>query len=74
MELSEERCKIILALADNKMNVSAVARQLYMHRNTVAYHINRIKQITGKDPLNFYDLYNLVLRAKEEMAERWIEN
>ena len=72
MELSEDRCKIILALADNKMNVSEVSRQLYMHRNTVAYHINRIRQITGKDPLNFYDLYGLVLRAKEERAERWL--
>ena len=71
MELSEDRCKIIIALADNKMNVSEVSRQLYMHRNTVAYHINRIRQITGKDPLNFYDLYRLVMLAKEERAERW---
>jgi carbohydrate diacid regulator len=71
-ELSEDRCKIIIALADNKMNVSAVARQLYMHRNTVVYHINRIRQITGKDPLNFYDLYRLVILAKEERAERWL--
>lgn len=71
-ELSEDRCKIILALADNKMNVSEVSRQLYMHRNTVAYHITRIRQITGKDPLNFYDLYRLVMLAKEERAERWL--
>ena len=73
MELSEDRCKIIIALADNKMNVSEVSRQLYMHRNTVAYHINRIRQITGKDPLNFYDLYRLVMLAKEERAERWLK-
>lgn len=72
MELSEDRCKIILSLADNKMNVSEVSRQLYMHRNTVVYHINRIRQITGKDPLNFYDLYRLVILAKEERAERWL--
>ena len=70
MELSEDRCKIIIALADNKMNVSEVSRQLYMHRNTVAYHINRIRQITGKDPLNFYDLYRLVMLAKEERGRR----
>jgi carbohydrate diacid regulator len=70
--LSTERCKIIIALADNKMNVSAVSRQLYMHRNTVAYNLEKIKQITGKDPLNFYDLYRLVMLAKEELAERWL--
>lgn len=71
-ELSEERCKILITLADSKMNVSEVARKLYMHRNTVDYNLRRIKQITGKDPLNFYDLYRLVMLAKEELAERWI--
>lgn len=73
MELSEERCEIIISLADNNMNITKVARLLYMHRNTVEYQINRIKEITGKDPRNFYDLYKLVLIAKTEMAERWIE-
>ena len=71
-ELSEERCKIIIALAYSRMNIAAAARQLYMHRNTVAYNLERIKQITGKDPLNFYDLYCLVMLAKEELAERWL--
>ena len=69
--LSDNRCKIILALAENKMNVSEVSRQLYMHRNTVAYQIERIKQLTGKDPLNFYDLYDLVLYVKAERFRRW---
>lgn len=69
--LSDYRCKIILALAENKMNVSEVSRQLYMHRNTVAYQIERIKQLTGKDPLNFYDLYDLVLYVKAERFRRW---
>lgn len=71
-ELSNERCKIIIALANSRMNIAEVARQLYMHRNTVAYNLERIKQITGKDPLNFYDLYCLVMLAKEELAERWL--
>ena len=69
--LSADRCKIIIALADNKMNVSEVSRQLYMHRNTVAYHIERIKQITGKDPLDFYDLYNLLIYVKAERGIKW---
>ena len=30
-----------------------------MHRNTVAYHIERIKKITGKNPLDFWDLCEL---------------
>ena len=72
--LSDNRCKIILALAENKMNVSEVSRQLYMHRNTVVYQIGRIKQLTGKDPLNFYDLYDLVLYVKAERFRKWQMN
>ena len=71
--LSENRCEIILSLADNKMNVTEVSRQLYMHRSTVAYQIERIKELTGKDPLKFYDLYELTLFAKAERARKWTE-
>lgn len=62
--LSENRCDIIIALADYNMNVSEVSKKLYMHRNTVAYNIQRIQEITGKNPLNFYDLCDLVQIVK----------
>lgn len=52
--------KIVLMLADCNMQVSEVARQMFMHRNSIVYHINKIKRITGKDPQNFYDLCDLV--------------
>lgn len=52
--------EVILALADNNMNISAAATSLFMHRNNVEYHIRRIKQITGLDAKNFYDLIKLV--------------
>jgi DNA-binding PucR family transcriptional regulator len=58
--LSEVRKDIILSLANHNMNESEVARELFMHRNTVVYNIMRIRQITGKDPMNFYDLHNSV--------------
>ena len=64
--LSELHMKIILSLADNRMMVSEVARELYVHRNTAVYNIGRIREITGKDPLNFYDLYDLVRMVKKE--------
>ena len=64
--LSETRMNIILSLADHRMLASEVARDLYMHRNTVIYNIGRIREITGKDPLNFYDLHDLVLLVKAE--------
>ena len=49
-----------MKLADCGMSVSETARQLYMHRNTVIYHVEKIKRTTGKDPRSFYDLYDLI--------------
>lgn len=56
--------QIILKLADNRMNVCEVGRVLFLHRNTVSYHISKIKKLTGLDPLNFYDLHKLVNSVK----------
>lgn len=63
-EMTPVRYDIILALADNQMRISQTARKLFLDRNTVVYHIGLIKSITGKDPMNFYDLCQLVQMAK----------
>lgn len=57
--------QIILKLADNRMNICEVGRILFLHRNTVSYHIGKIKKLTGLDPLNFYDLHKLVEQVKD---------
>lgn len=56
--------EIIMAMADCNMNESEVSRKLFMHRNTVVYHINRVKKLTGLDSTNFYDLHKLVTMVK----------
>jgi sugar diacid utilization regulator len=58
--MDEVDVKIILALADNKMNVSKVSRVLFYHRNAVEYRIKHIKRITGLDPTDFHGLCKLV--------------
>ncbi len=63
--MDKRDAKIVIALADNNMNVSKVSRVVFMHRNSLAYHIGKIKRTTGLDPLNFYDLVELVRMAKE---------
>ena len=65
-KLTVDDWSIILTLADNRMQVATTARKLYCHKNTVTYHVNKIKKLTGLDPLNFYDLIKLVKQAKEE--------
>jgi DNA-binding PucR family transcriptional regulator len=39
---------------------------MFMHRNTVVYHIKKKRQETGLDPLDFYDMCVLIRRANEE--------
>ncbi|MDE6442097.1 MAG: helix-turn-helix domain-containing protein [Clostridia bacterium] len=34
---------------ENGMNISATARILYMHRNTLIYRLNKIQTVTGLD-------------------------
>lgn len=63
--MDERDVKIILAIADSAMNLNAVARALFMHRNTVVYHIGKIKKITGLDATDFYDLCKLVKQVKK---------
>lgn len=63
--MTEQQMKIILALAECDMNRTATGRKLYMHVNTVCYHLGLIKNQTGLDPLKFYDLCKLVAIIKD---------
>ncbi|HET7580719.1 MAG TPA: sugar diacid recognition domain-containing protein [Bacillales bacterium] len=49
------------AFFENDLNLSRTAKQLFIHRNTLIYRINRIQEITGYDPRNFRDAVTLQL-------------
>ena len=58
------------AFADNNMDVSKTARQLYLHRNTMVYRLERIKIQTGLNPYKFHELVKLLeLYGKEDRDE-----
>ena len=59
-KLKEDEVKAIHAIADNDMNVSAAARDLGVHRDTLCFVLNGIAKRTGLNPLNFYDLSELL--------------
>lgn len=59
--------KLIILLAENNMRATETAYTLKVHRGTVVYRINRIKRITGLDPMKFYDLHKLVEMARREI-------
>lgn len=58
-------CFYVIAMANHNMNVTDVARAIFAHRNTVLYHLDKVKRQTGLDPRRFYDLVELVKMAQE---------
>ncbi len=52
---------LIEALADNNLNISKAADALYVHRNTLLYRLNKIKDMTGYDPKDAKCLFTLLL-------------
>lgn len=65
-KLGEKDVEIIEAMCDNDLNLSKVARALFQHRNTIVYHLDKIKKNTGLDPRKFYELVKL-----KEMADNY---
>lgn len=58
------KLKIINTLADCNMNVQKTANKMNYHRNTIVYHLQKIENKTGLNPMNFYDLAKLLLKSK----------
>lgn len=61
--MTKTQAEIIVKLAKNNINAAATAREMFMHRNTVDYHIRMVYRNTGLNPLNFYDLTALLREA-----------
>ena len=53
-------------MAVHNMNMSAVGKSMYLHRNTVQYHVEQIKRETGLDARVFRDLITLLERIEAE--------
>lgn len=64
-DMSELHKEIILTFISCNMNTSKTAKVLHLHRNTVTYHLHRIKKATGLDPYNFWELVKLMKLAEE---------
>ena len=58
--------QVVLTFADCNLNAAEAGRRMYMHRNSVTYHLDKVKRDTGLDAQNFYDLIKLVDMAMEE--------
>lgn len=54
-EIDEEILNTINKFLENSLNVSETSRQLYIHRNTLVYRIEKLEKATGMDVRNFDD-------------------
>ena len=55
----EELLKTLKEFLDNNFSVMKTAISLNVHRNTVLYRLNKIKELTGLDPKNLKDAVKL---------------
>lgn len=53
--LDAETLMTIQKFFENNLNVSETSRQLYVHRNTLVYRLNKIQKMTGLDLTKFDD-------------------
>lgn len=51
--LSAEQVETLHAFFANDLNVSETARTLFVHRNTLLYRLDKLREMTGLDPRNF---------------------
>jgi hypothetical protein len=63
------QAEIVVRLANNSLNVSETAKEMFLHRNSINYHVRKIHKLTGKNPLNFYDMCDLLPKAQSELND-----
>ncbi|WP_373897859.1 CdaR family transcriptional regulator [Haloimpatiens sp. FM7315] len=52
--------KTLLCYIKHSGEMITISKELHIHRNSLNYRIEKIKNITGKDPKNYLDLLHLI--------------
>lgn len=65
--LDREILLTIQKFFENNLNISETSRQLYVHRNTLVYRLDKIEKITGLDLRKFDDaiIFNVSMLVKK---------
>lgn len=56
----------LMALANNRLHMMDAARSLYLSRNALVHRVEVIHDATGLNPLDFWDLQELLKIYEEE--------
>lgn len=68
----EETLSTVDKFFDNNLNVSETSRQLYIHRNTLVYRLDKLQKMTGLDLRNFDDaiIFKITLMVNKYMKHK----
>lgn len=66
----DEILTTVVKFFENHLNVSETSRQLYIHRNTLVYRLDKLQKITGLDMRNFDDaiIFKITLMVHKYMT------
>ncbi len=73
-EFDEELLSTINKFFENSLNVSETSRQLYIHRNTLVYRLDKLQKMTGLDLRVFDDAITFKIALMVVKYMNYIEN
>lgn len=68
-QIDDETLLTVNTFFENNLNISETARQMYLHRNTLSYRLDKIMKLTGLDVKRFDDAltFKIALMVSEHM-------
>ena len=72
-EFDEETLSTIKMFFGNSLNVSETARQLFVHRNTLVYRLEKLSRATGLDIRSFDDAVTFKIALMVENYLKYLE-
>lgn len=72
-DIDSESLTTINTFFDNNLNVSETARQLFVHRNTLVYRIEKLQKSTGLDIRTFEDAMTLKIALMVRSYMKFLE-
>ena len=73
-ELDEETLSTIYKFFENNLNVSETSRQLFIHRNTLVYRLDKLQKGTGLDLRVFEDAITFKIALMVVKYMKYMEN
>lgn len=71
-QFDEEILNTVNKFFEKNLNVSETSRQLYIHRNTLVYRLDKLQKMTGLDLRNFDDaiVFKITMMVSKYMAHK----